>query len=461
MRRGMHLVVGAAYLCVALPQGAQAEPRSLPGALFGLVTRPISAVLGAAGRVGNAVPRVGRLEHSRRATSSRSQRPTVAVRRATPRAAVAQTSAPSAARAPETTGSGSTAAIAAGAATAATPVEAPAMPIPAPRARSATLAMPGAAPTLSSNEFQAPASREPSRPPREALPLGVVGPLAWPAAYEDVIGFTLWPQSYGERLRVHGIGDVLSAVFAPTTTLAAARTADARSASPATAAPGGCGAADQARPDWPAAEIERSLQLTPEQRAALDQLRASIGNAITTIQATCRDAADLTPIERIRAMQTTLWAVRDAAILIRAPLAKFYDTLTEDQKQPFVIPASSSDPRMIAIATRGAGRNELARMCGMSKQAEAAMRQFQRDMHPTAAQRASFETLQKNAFEMGQFLMASCLQPIPSTPTARLDAAADRLTAVIFAATHLSLALNDFYNQLSEQQKDKFKFFGG
>ena len=166
----------------------------------------------------------------------------------------------------------------------------------------------------------------------------------------------------------------------------------------------------------------------------------------------------MTPVERIYAMQTMLWAVRDAAILIRVPLAKFFDSLTEDQKRTFVIPASSPDPRMMAAAAgRSAGRSEIARMCGMPKQADAPLRQFARDLLPTAEQRKSFEALQTTSFEMGQFLMASCLQPIPSTPAARLDAAADRLTAVVFAVTHVSLALNDFYNQLSDQQKDRFK----
>ena len=51
--------------------------------------------------------------------------------------------------------------------------------------------------------------------PIRSARLGTVGPLAWPGAYEDVIGFTLWPKEYGERLRVHGIGDVLSTAFAP------------------------------------------------------------------------------------------------------------------------------------------------------------------------------------------------------------------------------------------------------
>ena len=61
---------------------------------------------------------------------------------------------------------------------------------------------------------------------------------------------------------------------------------------------------------------------------------------------------------------------------------------------------------------------------------------------------------------MGQFLMASCLQPIAATPMERLDAAADRLTAVIFAASNVNIALNDFTSQLSEEQKAKLDVAG-
>ncbi len=56
---------------------------------------------------------------------------------------------------------------------------------------------------------------------------------------------------------------------------------------------------------------------------------------------------------------------------------------------------------------------------------------------------------------MGQFLMASCLKPLPATPAERLDAAADRITAVIFAASNINMALNEFTSQLSEEQKAK------
>jgi len=41
---------------------------------------------------------------------------------------------------------------------------------------------------------------------------------------------------------------------------------------------------------------------------------------------------DLGPVQRLQAMQTTLWAVHDAAQQIRTPLGAFYATLSDEQK---------------------------------------------------------------------------------------------------------------------------------
>jgi hypothetical protein len=285
-------------------------------------------------------------------------------------------------------------------------------------------------------------------PHHEAWPLGIVGPLAWPTAFEDVIGFTLWPQRYGQRLHIHGVVDVLAAMFEPKSAMAArarlARTGEASSPDASAV----CGGEVS---DWPAGEIERSLSLTEPQQAALGQLKSAVGKAVATVKTSCTDTTSMSPVERLQAMEKVLWAVRDAAILVRAPLAKFYDSLGEQQRSQFVTPPPSVEAR--------AGGDAAARMCGMSK-LDVPMRQAERALHPNGAQRASFQTLQRKSFEMGQFLLASCLQPIPSTPAARLDAASNRLTAVIFATSHISIALNDFYNQLSPEQKKKFNAFG-
>jgi hypothetical protein len=198
--------------------------------------------------------------------------------------------------------------------------------------------------------------------------------------------------------------------------------------------------------------------LTEPQRDSLRQLRTAIVDATKVINATCRDEVAQSPVERLRVMQNQLWAVRDAAILVRAPLASFINSLTDAQKQKFSLPASQADPRA-AMAGRPLNRQALARMCGMPPMNDSSLQPIERTLQPTKSQQASLETMQKKSFEMGQFLMASCLQPMPLTPTERLDFAIDRLTAVVFAASTINLAFNDFFNQLSDQQKTKLEAF--
>jgi hypothetical protein len=432
MRRGPMLVLGLLLASVAIVQTAEARPRSLPGALFGFLTNPVGTILNA-GHTGR------RTSHKRRAKATRSKP-----------AATAQSK-------PDATGARATAAMpavagaAVGASAAAVPAFAPAesvpIPAPAPAQRSAALAAPA--------EPRQAGSAAPPVSGSGELKLGVVGPSSWPRAYEDVVGFAFWPKEYSARLRDHGIGDVLAAIFTPSSGTRS-NTTQANAGGPANstaAAPGPCSGATQDS-DWPAADITRTMQLNAAQRAALDRLKITLGDAVTAIRSACREQAAPSPTERLRAMQNTLWAVHDATVQLRTPLAKFYNALTEDQKKQFAAPAS------VPADSRTTNRDDMARICGVPASNDLQIRQIEQTLHPTKAQRASLDALQKKSFEMGQFLMASCLRPIAVTPTERLDAAADRLTAVIFAASTVGLALNEFYNQLSDQQKAKLNGSG-
>jgi hypothetical protein len=329
----------------------------------------------------------------------------------------------------------------------AAPAATPPVAARAPSQRNAALARPA-----DQAQPQIPEGMQPLRGPNR---LGFAGPLAWPTAFEDVLGFTLWPGEYGERLRGHGIGDVMSAVLVPASmlmaelrpALAMARTntkADASTAS------GGICNIDPASEQWPASQIERSVQLTATQRDALAQLKTAFKDAGASIKSACRDEASVPPVERLRAMQSTLWAIHDAVTGLRAPLAKFFDSLTEEQRQKFGAPASAqADPRSMTPAAIG-------KLCGAPPATDGQARQAERQLNLNKLQRGSLDAFQKKAAEMGQFLMASCLKPVASTPVERIDAAADRLTALIFAASSVNLALNDFYNQLDDAQKTKF-----
>jgi hypothetical protein len=338
-----------------------------------------------------------------------------------------------------------------------------ATPIPLPAQRRAALSQPGQRDRQHGGEplwdgIAVQAGREPS-------PLGSVGPETWPSAFEDIIGAALWPKQYVPRLHRHGISDVLAAILSPPSKLAAsrpARWARARidAAPPPDAPVGACEGGNRAPPDWPTKQIEEANSLTVEQRAALEKLKSAVGEGIAIIKATCRDQSALGPAERLRSMQTQLWAVRDAAILIRTPLARFYDSLTGDQKKQFIAEAPPVDPHTQAGANRAAiSARDFARMCGAPTANDWPVRQIVQALHPTEAQSVSLEMVHKKSFEMGQLLMASCIQPTQATPAARLDAAIDRLTALIFAASTVGLAFNDFYGQLTNDQKEGFDSF--
>jgi hypothetical protein len=473
MRHATILVLSALALAIALPQQSSARPRGFPGALFGIITAPIDKILGATRRIGRGPP-------PRRSQASRPRPPAPVA--STPRPAsrtesASRPAAPAAAAATAATATGAAVAVGAVGATdasasAAAGVQPTPLPQPAPPQRSVSLTTPADDIQKRSDDT----SRKSARPAREAAPslpnkpmhLGAAGPAVWPAAYEDVVGFVFWPAEFSERLRGHGIGDVLNVMFTPPTAGKAkvARAAgDGAAASNAASAgtAGFCGDAAAQPTGWPATQIEQSIKLNEEQRGKLDELKAAIGAAVATIRAACRDEPSLPPLERLRALQNMLWAVHDAATAIRRPLASFYDSLSDEQKRPFLAAASAA-PKidLQAMASGGSGANQaaLARMCGMPSPNNSLMRQIEQYLQPTKAQRASLETLQKKAFEMGQFLMASCLQPVSPTPVERLDSAMARLTAMIFAASNVSLAFNDFYNQLDERQLAKISTLG-
>ena len=76
---------------------------------------------------------------------------------------------------------------------------------------------------------------------------------------------------------------------------------------------------------------------------------------------------------------------------------------------------------------------------------------------PTKDQAASFENFHKVSADMAKLLIASCVQPIPADPMARLDDANDQLTAINYAATTVQIAFDDFYAKLDGAQKSRFE----
>jgi hypothetical protein len=212
---------------------------------------------------------------------------------------------------------------------------------------------------------------------------------------------------------------------------------------------------------WPAARIEQILQLTDSEHDALEKLQSAVNESMKPVKSDCGASAELSPPERLGALVQTIWAVRDAGISARGPLKTFYDTLTTTQKNSF---ASRHPQAETPAATKDAnpGMNKQYQACAAqnAEKAERLAKEIEMRVRPTKDQAASFENFHRVSSDMAKLLIASCVQPIPADPMARLDDANDQLTAVNYAATTVQIAFDDFYGRLDGAQKSRFESLG-
>jgi hypothetical protein len=305
---------------------------------------------------------------------------------------------------------------------------------------------------------QAPeaASRDPSP---AAAGLGQSGPVAWPNALEDIVGFTLSPDEYARELRERGFGviaDTITGRFAPRPSPPSAATTgsavqnDAGNGSP-------CRSFSNQN-NWPAARVEQLMQLKDAQHDALDNLQAAVNHSARTVD--CLDTASAPP-DRLRMLVQALWTVHDAGISIRTPLKNFLDTLDSAQKAQFVGQRPQSNPPPNASNAKS-GMNKQYQACAGPnvEAAERMIKEIEQRVRPNKQQAARLENLHKASSDMAKMLMASCAQAVPADPLARLDSAGDRLTAMNYAATSVQIAFDDFYGKLDRGQKARLEANG-
>ena len=292
--------------------------------------------------------------------------------------------------------------------------------------------------------------------------LGWVGAPAWPTAYEDMLGFTFWPNDYASRLRGHGfdvIADTITGRFDLPRSLA--RTATTGSAVKDDSGDDGsmsqCADTANTESNWPSSRIEQVVQLSGTQRAALEKVQATVTQSIKNIKADCRAPGAFPPPERLRTFIQTLWAVRDAGISLRAPLKEFSDSLTKAQMDSFVVQQPQKPLVRDQKASSEALMNRQYQACVSqnAERAERMIKEIETRVRPDKDQAASFENLHQISTNMAKMLIASCVQPIPAEQTLRLDSVNDQLAAMNYAAATIQIAFDDFYGRLRSEQKTR------
>lgn len=86
---------------------------------------------------------------------------------------------------------------------------------------------------------------------------------------------------------------------------------------------------------FPEQEIEKSVQPTEAQKAALDELRTAVTKGPDLIKDTCPTEMPSTPTGRLAAVQARLDAMLEAVKTERPAMDKFYSSLSDEQKARF------------------------------------------------------------------------------------------------------------------------------
>jgi hypothetical protein len=305
------------------------------------------------------------------------------------------------------------------------------------------------------------------------------GPIFWPYAYSDIFDYTFWPSGYDDGYWAYAYDDFFDGLFwgeagppveyayAPSsggpvqgsryagtsrrTTSAGVREASVREL---------CRQPGSGVTAWPFADIERRVGLDADQKQLLDEVRRSSEEAAAAFKASCppENAFPLTPPGRLDAMLARLEATLQSVQTVRPPLEKFYNSLSDEQKERF----NQLGPKDTVANAEASVASRNDDTCRQPKPglANLPIEKIEDVVNPTGEQAAQLSILQDATNNAVGILQAACPNETPMTPPGRLDAMEKRLQAMVDAAKTVKPALQSFYASLTSEQKARFNRIG-
>ncbi len=205
--------------------------------------------------------------------------------------------------------------------------------------------------------------------------------------------------------------------------------------------------------DLPIDQIRQAVHPTPNQEAALENLGAASSRASDIIRSSCPAAVPLTPIGRLDSADRQLDATIKAIQIVRSPLERFYEALTDEQKGQF---------NAINGSAEGARSSDMAALCSQlaGSLIDLPAQRIEQVVRPTVQQQSAFENLKKATQIAGNQMQSSCPTAVPKSPMARLDTVETRLSVVADAIKAVRPNLKNFYASLSDDQRARFNTMG-
>ena len=304
---------------------------------------------------------------------------------------------------------------------------------------------------------------------RRGLRAGFVpwyGPVFWPYAYSDIFDYAFWPGGYDDGYWDYAYDGFVDGLFwgeyGPPDAYAYAPAPASRSNRVSYAGVQElCTQPGTGITAWPYADIERKVGLNADQKQLLDGVRKAGGDAAATFKASCpaENMFPLTPPGRLTAMTGRLQATLDAVKIVQPALDKFYNSLSDEQKERF----NALGPKRLATnAEANAALPQDSKSCSEAKPglANLPIEKIADVVKPTDAQQDAFKQLQDATGKAVSLLQAACPEDVPITPPGRLTAMEKRLQAMVDAAKTVKPALDGFYASLSNEQKARFDRIG-
>jgi hypothetical protein len=294
---------------------------------------------------------------------------------------------------------------------------------------------------------------------------GWVGPIFWPFAYYDFYDYALWG-SYDYPFWDYGYDDIYAGLFPPygyddlagyfpqQASLSATQGQSGGAAPAPSTVAQLCGDNSRDIAGLPVGQIQQTLQLNDQQRAALEDLANASAKAAQTIKAACPTDISLSAPGRLEVMQNRIEAMAQAVQIVQPALEEFYRPLSDEQKAKLT--ALGNENRNDE-ATGSLSQSCTTPPVGVTDWPTSDIDQA---VHPTDAQRTRLAALKEAGDKAADLLKASCPTDQLLTPPARLDAVARRLDAMLQAVKMVRAELNSFYDSLSDEQKAQFDAIG-
>jgi hypothetical protein len=303
---------------------------------------------------------------------------------------------------------------------------------------------------------------------RVGIVLGFVGPLFWPYAYDDFVDYTFSPYAY-DTFWPYAFDDVLVGIYggyapeyyapedayayagAPASVRAYSRAATEPPRSASSGALRICSGQAQGVTDFSIQKIAQQVAPDRRQQELLDELKAATVKAVSILQAACPTDLPSTSTGRLAAMRARVDAMLRAVQIVRPKLDKFYQSLSDEQRVRF----NALDQGEQASRAQ---RSDLARLCD-DKAASASglpIDRIERRLHLSPGQAAGLKELDQASLKVAETMKLKCQPTETLTPTGRLAAMEERLSAMSQALATAQAALTRFYGSLSDEQKAQF-----